>query len=70
MAYAVINFKTKKELKEAFKEGRELTVYQPEPFGPEVKDGSVCIEGPHYPKPHSWYAGVEVKEGKIIKIKS
>ena len=68
--YATINFKTKKELKEAVKSGRQIAVYQPGPFGPEVRDGAGCVEGPHYPAPHSWYASVEVKNGIITKVKA
>jgi hypothetical protein len=66
MAYTVQNFKTKKELREAVAV-RDVSVYQPGPFGPEVKDGVAYIEGPHYPKPHMWYASAEVKGGKILK---
>jgi hypothetical protein len=70
MAYTVINFKTKKALKEAFAEGKEIRVYQPGPFGPDVKDGNVALEGPHYPAPHTWYASAEVRGGKVVgKIK-
>lgn len=67
--YTEINFKTKKAMKDAFKEGKVLRVYQPGPFGSAVQDGSGCIEGPHYPAPHSWYASVEIKDGVIVKIK-
>lgn len=27
------------------------------------------VEGPHFPQPHRWYAQVEVKDGKVIKVK-
>ena len=73
MAY----YKTKKALKGAFEEWKrlggddhraDLQVYQPGPFGPHVKDGRTALEGPHYPKPHRWYADVEVKNGHIVKI--
>jgi len=66
MAYTARNFKTKKELKEALARGEHVSVYQPGPFGPDVKDGTCYLEGPHYPKPHSWYAAVEVKDGAIV----
>lgn len=69
MAYVNPNFKTKKELKEAIKNGKEVTVFSPGPFGAK-EDGIEYIEGPHYPAPHSWYAAVEVKEGKVIRVKS
>lgn len=70
MAYCVENFKRKKDMKEAVKSGRQVVVYQPGPFGPEVQDGRQSIEGPHYPAPHSWYALVEVVDGVITKVVS
>ena len=69
MAYTSTNFKTKKELKEAVASGKIITVYQPGPFGPDVRDGTVFLEGPHYPQPHKWYAQAEVKAGRVIKVK-
>jgi len=53
-------------LKEALARGVEVEVYQPGPFGPAVRNGRVALEGPHYPKPHRWYASAEVKDGSII----
>jgi len=64
MAYTVENFRTKKELIAAVKL-TNVPVYQPGPFGPEVRNGRCAIEGPHYPKPHTWYASVEVRNGVI-----
>lgn len=66
MAYTEINFKSKKELKEYVASGKEVHVYQPGPFGPDVKDGMCSLEGPHYPKPHKWYASCQIKDQKII----
>jgi hypothetical protein len=34
-----------------------------------VNDGPGAIEGPHYPKPHKWYAAVVVKDGVIVSAK-
>lgn len=68
MAYTVKNFQTKKALKEAFETGERIKVYQPGPFGPTVGDGVTCLEGPHYPQPHMWYAQVEVENGVVTKI--
>jgi len=68
VAYTKTNYKTKKALKEAFKRGDVIHVFQPGMFGPQVPDGPVALEGPHYPEPHKWYASVEVKDGKITKI--
>ncbi len=65
--YVSPNFKTKKELKEAVKAGRQVSVYSPGPF-PAKQDGTEFIEGPHYPQPHTWYAEVEVRDGMVIKV--
>ena len=68
--YAVKNFKTKKALKEAVAKGEKIGVYQPGPFGGnEPLNGTVCIEGPHYPAPHTWYASATLVDGVIVKIK-
>lgn len=69
MPYTDRNFKSKKALKEAVASGEPVEVYQPGPFGPDVKDGPCCIEGPHYPEPHRWYASVHVKGGFIVPEK-
>lgn len=70
MAYTRDNFKTKKALKAALELGEPIEVYQPGPFGPDVRDGRVCLEGPHYPAPHTWYASATVKDGYIVgKVK-
>jgi hypothetical protein len=67
MAYVSPNFKTKKALKEAVKNGERVEVFSPGPFGCK-SDGRETIEGPHYPAPHSWYAGVEVVDGLVVKV--
>jgi len=84
MAYTVYNFKTKKALKEAVKNYNDwnggnlnslssygpVRCYQPG-FGPDLSNytGKICLEGPHYPKPHTWYAEAELKDGVVIKVK-
>ena len=84
MAYTIINFKTKKALKEAVKEYndfcgaeyindkpcRPIHCYQPG-FGPDLSDytGRVALEGPHYPQAHKWWAEAELKNGVVIKVK-
>ena len=80
--YTSRNFKTKKALKEAVaaylaispidgqRHGRSVTYYQPGPFGGnEPRDGSFCLEGPHYPEAHKWYAQATAKDGVIIAVK-
>lgn len=68
--YTDINFKTKKALKEAVANGEKVTYYQPGPFGGnEPQNGTICVEGPHYPEPHRWYAECKVENGVIISVK-
>ena len=68
MAYTSINFKTKKALKEAVKNGEQITVYNPSGMFETVKNGIEHVEGPHYPKPHRWYAAVRMEDGIIKKV--
>jgi len=52
--------------------GQQITVFQPnsDVTGFEApKNGTVYLEGPHYPKPHTWYAEAELKDGVIVKVK-
>ena len=68
--YTEINFKTKKALKEAIKAGKPIHVFQPGPFGgPCPQNGGVCLEGPHYPQPHTWYASAVLKDGLVVSVK-
>ena len=66
--YTTINFRTKKQLKEAVKVGLAITVYQPG-IGTVPDNGKVYLEGPHYPEPHAWYAQAELKDGFVVKVK-
>jgi hypothetical protein len=66
--YTSINFKTKKQLKEALANGRKVGVYSPGPF-PCPDNGKVTLEGPHYPEPHKWYAQAIVENGYITSVK-
>lgn len=67
--YTERNYKTKKEFKEAVARGDNVTLYNPGPFGDPPDNGQTSVEGPHYPKPHSWYATVTVKDGYVVKVK-
>lgn len=68
--YAMKNTKTKKALKEAVANGERIGIFQPGPFGGnEPENGTVCLEGPHYPEPHRWYATATVKDGIITNVK-
>ncbi len=81
MAYTVINFRTKKALKEfviRYLENKAesndciepVRCYQPG-LGPDLSNftGSVALEGPHYPAAHSWYAAAELKDGIVVNVK-
>lgn len=68
MTYVSPNFKTKKALKLAIAEGRQIEVFQPG-LGTVPENGQVFLEGPHYPEPHRWYAQGMMKDGKLISIK-
>lgn len=61
---------SKKALKEAVARGEVVTIFQPGPFGGnEPKEGTVTVEGPHYPEPHKWYGQVKLQGGKVISVK-
>ena len=71
MTYVSPNFKTKKALKEAIAAGEQIEVFEPNPmsFTPPIpENGTVYLEGPHYPQPHSWYAKGTIKDGKLVKV--
>jgi len=70
MTYTVTNFKTKKALKEAVKQGVCVSCYQPG-LGPDLSSftGSVVLEGPHYPEPHRWYASARLENGIVKEVK-
>ena len=68
--YTYMDFKTKKAFKEAVKDGKKIRLYQPNNiFGvSDPENGSFSVEGPHYPKPHTWYASVVVEDGFVVKV--
>lgn len=66
--YVNPNFKTKKALKEAVAQGKQVEVFSPGPF-PAKQNGTEFVEGPHYPEPHKWYASVEVRDGLVFRVK-
>jgi hypothetical protein len=70
MAYVSPNYKTKKALKEALAAGKAIQVYQPGPFSHTLpENGTVYLEGPHYPEPHKWYAQGTMKNGRLISVR-
>lgn len=67
--YVQPNFPTKKALKDAIRAGDKVTVFAPGLGSPKV--GEEAVEGPHYPRPHSWYARVKTEErnGEIVVVR-
>ena len=48
-----------------------VTYFQPNDMGftPKIMTGKVLLEGPHYPKPHKWYAECIADNGFIVKVR-
>lgn len=69
--YTTRNYKTKKQLKEAVERGDKVTYYQPNDMGfaSLPMNGSITLEGPHFPQPHKWYAQATVENGCVVKVK-
>lgn len=66
--YTETNFKTKKALKEAVNSGASVGTFQPGGLFPPKRNGTIYLEGPHYPEAHKWYAQARVdQDGIIIK---
>ena len=68
MAYTVENFKSKKALKDATKSGRRIAV-QDSFIGETPTEGTVYLEGPHFPKPHTWHGPAILKNGSVVSVK-
>lgn len=76
MAYTVKNFKTKKELKEAVAKWKDSGVKANRVYcyssgiGPDISNytGKVILEGPHYPRPRTWYARAKLVDGIVVKV--
>lgn len=65
--YTCKNYRTKKALKDDVKNGVEVRLFAPG-LGSPVVNGKEFVEGPHYPEPHRWYATVEMKDGRVVKV--
>lgn len=83
--YTNINFPTKKAFKAAVDlwnksqnpvliaaslepVAKPVTLFAPGLGTPKV-NGTEYVEGPWFPKPHTWYAQVEVKDGIVVRVK-
>lgn len=65
--YTVTNYKSKKAMLTDVENGVRVRVYQPGPFD-GTADGIDCLEGPHYPQPHRWYARVLIKNYCVVRL--
>ena len=68
MSYVDPDYKSKAEFRRAVDRGVEHRTYNPSGLFPTPENGTDCIEGPHYPKAHRWYASVEVQDGVVIRV--
>lgn len=68
MTYVLPDFRTKKALKEALSAGDDVDVFQLG-LGTIPYDGTVYLEGPHYPRPHTWYAVGTMTNGKLVSVR-
>lgn len=66
--YTDTNFSTKKAFRDAVASGEKVRLYAPG-LGTPKDNGVEYVEGPHYPRPHSWYAQVTVSDGIVVKVK-
>lgn len=72
--YCDPEFRTKKALREAIEAGKTVIIFQPggmfpTPSKEEQEGGWFAVEGPWFPKPHTWYANVYISQGKVVKVK-
>ena len=70
--YTETDYQTKRELRAAVTAGDRVPIFQPGPFARprETYTGEYCVEGPHFPKAHTWYARVRAVAGVVVKVLS
>jgi len=68
MSYVNPNYPSKKALKEAIEAGLHVEVFNPG-LGTIPDNGTVYLEGPHYPEPHRWYAQGTMRDGVLVSVK-
>lgn len=65
--YTETDYKTKKALKADIAAGKPVRAYAPG-LGSVPANGQTTLEGPHYPKPHTWWATATMKDGLVVKV--
>jgi len=68
MTYVIPNFKSKTALKIALTAGEVVAVTEPG-LGTIPRNGTVYLEGPHYPAPHTWYGVGKMIDGELVSVK-
>tara|TARA_Y100000310_G_C20381715_1_gene668452 strand:+ start:510 stop:716 length:207 start_codon:yes stop_codon:yes gene_type:complete len=68
MTYVSPNVKTKRELKDRLAANLPIELFEPG-LGSVPTNGTVFIEGPHSPGPHTWYAQGKIINGKLVSVK-
>ena len=68
IAYVRPNFQNKKALRNYLESGKPVEVFQPG-LGTVPENGTIALEGPHYPEPHKWYATGTMKDGRLVGVK-
>ena len=66
--YIYPDMKSKAAIKRAIVAGETLTVQANGLEHEPPHNGVVTVEGPHYPKPHTWYGQAVIKDGVVVKI--
>lgn len=69
--YINTNPKSKAQIKRDIKSGVAMRVYQPNDMFNTTppQNGTVAVEGPHFPKPHKWYGTATLEDGVVVAIK-
>jgi hypothetical protein len=66
--YTNFNYTSKAAIKRDLAAGKVIECHSPGPW-PAPRSGVISLEGPHYPKPHSWYGEGMMRDGKLVSIK-
>lgn len=67
--YVRPNFPNKKLFKEAVARGEKISFYDHAGRETVPATGTIYVEGPHFPQPHTWYAEVVLKDGNVQKVR-
>lgn len=65
--YTSKNYASKAAVKRDLAAGVRVTL-TPNGLEQGVVNGTATVEGPWYPKPHSWYGRATVVDGVVVKI--